>query len=76
MTEIRVLWQAVKSTYRERREQGDEPIQASITAFEAYRDLMKQKTNWILVIVGSLIIGGVIFAYRWHFGHHLSSPEL
>ena len=69
MTEIRVLWQAVKSTYRERREQGDEPIQASITAFEAYRDLMKQKTNWFLVIVVSLIIGGVIFAYRRHFGY-------
>ena len=69
MTEIRVLWQAVKSTYRERREQGDEPIPASIAAFEAYRDLMKQKTNWILVIVVSLSIGGVIFAYRWHFGY-------
>ena len=68
MTEIRVLWQSVKSTYRERREQGDEPIRASIVAFEAYRDLMKQKTNWFLVIVVSLIIGGVIFAYRWHFG--------
>ena len=46
MTEIRVLWQAIKSTYRESREQGDEPAQAAIAAFEAYRDLMKQKTNW------------------------------
>ena len=62
MPEIRVLWQAVKNTYRERREQGDKPAQAGIAAFEAYRDLMKQKTSWFLVIVVTLIIGGVIFA--------------
>ena len=63
MTEIRVLWRAVKSTYRERREQGEEPIQAGIAAFETYRNLMKQKTNWLVVIVGSLIIGSLVFGF-------------
>ena len=68
MTEIRVLWQAIKSTYRESREQGDEPAQASKAAFKAYQDLMMQKTNWFVVILAGLIIGGAIFAYRWHLG--------
>ena len=68
MTEIRVLWRAVKSTHRERREQGEEPIQAGIAAFKAYYDLMKQKTNWLLVIAVSLIVGSLVFGFPVEFG--------
>ena len=63
MTEIRVLWRAVKSTYRERREQGEEPIQAGIAAFKAYQNLMKQKTNWLVVMAVLLIVGSLVFGF-------------
>ena len=69
MTEFKVLYQIIRQTYRERRELGDPPARASSAAFKAYQKQMKQKTNWYLVIVGTSIIGGLVFTYRWHFGY-------
>ena len=61
MTEIKVLCQAAKQAYREKRDQGGSPIHAFIAGFKAYQDLMIIKTNWwVSGITTTIIFGGFI----------------